>query len=249
MFSHLREASLCEWRGFSITLGYFINRTAGARLPDPLPPPAACVCARVSGCVCVCVREHVETKWQTTTRALGKLGACWTLVNQKPPAAASAGDFPEETLKSCLSAAGYWRQKGRAFPLILSLKWKKKGPFGLTAPFILYYPVWLLTPGELCSQIDALLLWGCSWNIKLYWNIHMWVHLAESNWCATPQTPNGNVAGPRHALADTLSSGQDRHWDAAKASKSDLSGRLPDSGRLMSVSAQRPESIWHCAAN
>lgn len=139
--------------------------------------------------------------------------------------------------------------KGAGFSSYSVSQVKKKGPFGLTAPFILYYPVWLLTPGELCSQIDALLLWGCSWNIKLYWNIHMWVHLAESNWCATPQTPNGNVAGPRHALADTLSSGQDRHWDAAKASKSDLSGRLPDSGRLMSVSAQRPESIWHCAAN
>lgn len=75
MFSHLREAFLCEGRGFSITLGYFINRTAGARLPDLLPPPAVCVC------------EHVDTKWQKT-RALGKLGLWWTLVNQKLPAAA-----------------------------------------------------------------------------------------------------------------------------------------------------------------
>lgn len=127
--------------------------------------------------------------------------------------------------------------KGAGFSSYSVSQVKKKGPFGLTAPFILYYPAWLLTPGELCSQIDALLLWGCSWNIKLYWNIHMWVHLAESNWCATPQTLNGNVAGPRHTLADTLSSGQDHHWDAAKASKLDLSRRLPDSGRLMSVSA------------
>ena len=64
MFSHLREALLCEGRGFSITLGYFINKTAGARLPDLLPPPA------VRECVCVC--EHVETKWQKT-RAQGKV--------------------------------------------------------------------------------------------------------------------------------------------------------------------------------
>lgn len=60
MFSHLREALLCEERGFSITLGYFINKTAGARLPDPHSPPAVSVC------------EHVETKWQTA-RAVGKL--------------------------------------------------------------------------------------------------------------------------------------------------------------------------------
>lgn len=43
VFSHLREAFLCEARGFSITLGYFMNRTAGAALPDPLPLPAVCV--------------------------------------------------------------------------------------------------------------------------------------------------------------------------------------------------------------
>lgn len=187
----------------------------------------------------LCVCEHVETKWQTT-RALGKLGAWWTLVNQKLPAAASVVYFPEKTLKSCLYAAGYWRERAVLF-FFFCLSSEKKRPFRLTAPFILYYPAWLLTPGELCSQIDALLLWGCSWNIKLYWNIHMWVHLAESNWCATPQTLNGNVAGPQHALADTLSSGQDSDWDH-------LSWRLPDSGRLMSVSARWPENIWCCAA-
>ena len=39
----------------------------------------------------------------------------------------------------------------------------------------------------------------------------MWVHLAESNWCATPQRPDGNAARPQHALADTPSSGPG-HW-------------------------------------
>lgn len=54
MSLHLRGAFLCEGRGFSITLGYFINRTAGARFPDLLPPPAVWVCV----CVCTwCVWE------------------------------------------------------------------------------------------------------------------------------------------------------------------------------------------------
>lgn len=235
MFSHLREALLCEGRGFSITLGYFINRTAGARLPDLLPPPAVCVWA--------CGDQMADNQ------SFGKTGS---LVDSSEPKAArcclsrllSRGNFEKLFVCSWILKA-----KGCAFLLFffLSLKWKKR-PFRLTAPFILYYPAWLLTPGELCSQIDALLLWGCSWNIKLYWNIHMWVHLAESNWCATPQTPNGNVAGPQHALADTLSSGQDSDWDLAKATKSDLGWRLPDSGRLMSASARWPENIWCCAA-
>lgn len=109
--------------------------------------------------------------------------------------------------------------EGKGACFFFSVFQVKKRPSRLTAPFILYYPAWLLTLGELCSQIDALLLWGCSWNIKLYWNIHMWVHLAESNWCATPQRPDGNVAGPQHTLADTLSSGRDS--DLAEATESD----------------------------
>lgn len=109
--------------------------------------------------------------------------------------------------------------KGTCFSIFFFLSSEKR-PSRLTAPFILYYPAWLLTPGELCSQIDALLLWGCSWNIKLYWNIHMWVHLAESNWCATPQGPDGNVAGPRHVQADTLSSGRDSDCDLAQGTES-----------------------------
>lgn len=214
----------------------------------PWPAPStSCVCVRVCLGVFVCVWACGD-QMADNNQSSGKTGS---LLDSSEPKAAccclsrrlSRGNFEKLFVCSWILEA-----KGWAFPLILSLKWKKE-PFGLTAPFILYYPAWLLTPGVLCSQIDALLLWGCSWNIKLYWNIHMWVHLAESNWCATPQTPNGNVAGPRHALADTLSSVQYRHWDAAKASKSDLSGRLPDSGRLMSVSAQHLESIWHCAAN
>lgn len=257
MFSHLREASLCEWRGLSITLGYFINRTAGARLPDLLPPPAACklvcVCLCTSACVSGRVYVCVLSVWRPNGRQQPELwenwqpAGLWRTKNRlllPQPAA-----FQRKLWKAVCCAAGYWRQSGRASPLLLSLQRKKKKerrrPSGLTAPFILYYPAWLLTPGELCSQIDALLLWGCSWNIKLYWNIHMWVHLAESNWCATPQTLNGNVAGPRHALADTLSYG---HWDEAKASKSDPSGRPPVSARLMSESAPCPENIWSCAA-
>lgn len=209
MFSHLREALLCEGRGFSITLGYFMNKTAGARLPDLLFPPA----------VCVWVCEHVESKWQTA-RALGKLTKLGKLTSDsglfEPKAACclsrllSRGNF--EKLFVCC-----WilKAKGRAFLFFFCLSSEKR-PSRLTVPFILYYPAWLLTPGELCSQIDALLLWGCSWNIKLYWNIHMWVHLAESNWCATPQRPDGNVAGPQHPLADTRSSGRDTDCDLAE---------------------------------
>lgn len=200
-------------------------------------PACVRVCARE--CVCpavLCVRVRACGD-QMATRALGKPGACWTLPNRAAPAAASAaGGLQGKLWKAVCCAAGYWRRSGRDLALILSLQWKKKkerkterrGPSGLTAPFILYYPAWLLTPGELCSQIDALLLWGCSRNIKLYWNIHMWVHLAESNWCATPQTLNGNVAGPRHELADTLSCGR---WDAAKTSESDPGAGPPVSAR------------------
>lgn len=47
VFSHLREVFQCELRGFSITLGLFINRTAGVQLPDLQPPPAVYVCVSV----------------------------------------------------------------------------------------------------------------------------------------------------------------------------------------------------------
>lgn len=225
MFWHLRGAFLCDGRGFSITLGYFINRTAGAQLPDPLPPPAVCMC------------EHVENQ-MADNQCSGKTRSRWEPNETK----AAACYFPEETLKSLQL------DSGRVCSLFFSQV--KKRPFGLTAPFILYYPAWLLTPEELCSQIDALLLWGSSWNIKLHWNIHMWVHLAESNWCATPQTPNGNVAGPLHVLSDTLSPGPDSDCDLAKATKSDLnSNRLPDTGWLMWVSAWRPGTAGCCGAN
>lgn len=128
-------------------------------------------------------------------------------------------------------AARVQRQRGRAF---FSLKCKKeRRPSRLTAPFILYYPARLLTPRELCSQIDALLLWGCSWNIKLCWNIHMWVHLAESNWCATPWGSNGNVARPQQALADTPSSGPGPWLWFSRAYWVRPSRRRPDSGELM----------------
>lgn len=152
MFSHLREAFLCEGRGFSITLGYFINRTAGARLPDLLPPPAVCVCAS----------EHVELKWQTARarRKLAELGK-------------STGDSGEPNTACCCLCQLLFRgnfcmhldaegKGGCAFLFFSVSQVKKKRPSRLTAPFILYYPAWLLTPGELCSQIDALLLWGCS---------------------------------------------------------------------------------------
>lgn len=171
MSLHLRGAFLCEGRGFSITLGYFINRTAGARFPDLLPPPAVWVCVHMV-CVgeCVYVYEHGETKWQTA-RALGKLTdlakLLVTLVNQKPADCCLSHFF---SWKSCLFPVGYWRQRvcfSWGFFLFVFFSSEKR-PSRLTAPFILYYPAWLLTPGELCSQIDALLLWGCSWNIKLY---------------------------------------------------------------------------------
>lgn len=55
-----------------------------------------------------------------------------------------------------------------------------------TVLFTLHYSARLLTPREPCSQIDALFLWVCYRSIKLYWNIHMWVHLAESNWRSGP---------------------------------------------------------------
>ena len=239
MFSHLREALLCEGRGFSITLGYFINRTAGARLPDLLPSPAACICV----CVWVCVCEHVETKWQTT-RAQGKLTELGksTCDSGEPKAACCClSQLPTRGNFEKLFVCGWiLKAKGCVFSFFLffSVSQVKKRPSRLTAPFILYYPAWLLTPGELCSQIDALLLWGCSWNIKLYWNIHMWVHLAESNWCATPQTPNGNVAGPpaRAGRHPELWPGQ-WLWFSRGGYRVRRSWRLLDSGRLTSVSA------------
>lgn len=207
MFWHLRAALLCEGKGFSITLGYFINRTAGARLPDLLSPPAVCVWA------CGDQMAFSQSSGKTA-RAWQIDWWFWFFLNQRL-LAASVVCGPEA---SCLYAAGYWTQ--RVFYFLSVSQVKKKRPVRLTEPFILYYLAWLLTPGELCSQIDALLLWGCSWNIKLYWNIHMWVHLAESNWCATPQRPDGNVAGPRHPLADTLSSGRDSDCDLAEWTKS-----------------------------
>lgn len=131
-------------------------------------------------------------------------------------------------------------RRGVCFSIFLCLS-SEKGPPRLTVPFILYYPAWLLSPGELCSQIDALLLWGCSWNIKLYWNIHMWVHLAESNWCATPQGPDGNAAGPQHVLADTLSSGPGRDCDFAKGRKSNSSEGFKIKGLIW---FQWPGVLW-----
>lgn len=257
VFSHLSEASLREWRGLSITLGYFINRTAGARLPDLLPPPAAC--ERVCVCVLVRVSSRVYVRvsmWRPNGRQQPELWENWEpaglwrtknrLLLLPQPAAFSRGNF-EKLFVVQLDTGG---KVGGIYLLFCLSSGKKKrkrerrGPCGLTAPFILYYPAWLLTPGELCSQIDALLLWGCSRNIKLYWNIHMWVHLAESNWCATPQTLNGNVAEPRHALADTLSYG---HWDEAKASESDPSGRPPVSVRRMSESPPCLDNIGLCS--
>lgn len=179
MFSHLREAFQCEGRGFSITLGYFLNRTAGARLPDPHPQPA----------VSVCLLEHVETK-QQTARLVGKL-------TELGKSTAGFGESKDAICSISLQLwKAVWVQLDTKCIFFFFPSPLKKRPSGLTEPFILYYSSWLLTPGELCSQIDALLLWGCSCNIKLYWNIHMWVHLAESNWCATPQRPDGNVSGP-----------------------------------------------------
>lgn len=196
---------LTPGRGFSITLGHFINRTAGAQLPTCSPA--------------VCWLVHVETKWQSA-RAAGK--QTWS---EK-----STADLGEAASACCCFSLLHLSRGNIKKLFVSSLMLKVRGlsfsPLSdfffffhsrLTAPFILYYSAWLLTPGELCSQIDALLLWGCSWNIKLYWNIHMWVHLAESNWCVTPQRPDGNVPGPQHAPADTLSSGQDSDCDLAEA--------------------------------
>lgn len=79
------------------------------RLPDLLPPPAACVpaCVRfVRECVCPVVFlracEHVETKWQTTNRSSGKTGSLLDSGEPKKirlllllpqPAAFSRGNF------------------------------------------------------------------------------------------------------------------------------------------------------------
>lgn len=233
--------------------GVFYQQDSRCATPWPAPSTSCvracvrlcehvCVWARVQPCLCAC--EHVETKWQTTNQSSGKTGSLLDSGEPKKKSACcclSRQRFPEETLKSCLLCSRILEAKWAGFtsysasPVEIKKKKERRRPAGLTAPFILYYPAWLLTPGELCSQIDALLLWGCSRNIKLYWNIHMWVHLAESNWCATPQTLNGNVAEPRHALADTLSYGR---WDQAKASQSDPSGRPPvsESARVRKIS-------------
>lgn len=256
VLSHTRvltpERSLAAWMKRSQHhFGVFYQQDSRCTTPWPAPSTScvrACVCLCASACVqpCLCACEHVETKWQTTNQSSGKTGS---LLDSGGPQTAccclSRRRFAEETLKSCLLCSWILEAKWAGFtsysvsPVKKKGKKERRGPSGLTAPFILYYPAWLLTPGELCSQIDALLLWGCSRNIKLYWNIHMWVHLAESNWCATPQTLNGNVAEPRHALADTLSYS---HWDQAKASDSDPSGRPP-----VPESAPCPENIWLCS--
>lgn len=128
MFSHLSEAFLCDCRGFIITLGYFISRTAAAWLPDLLPPAAACMC------------ERVDTNCQETREKRREPSVWWWSEGHRL--------LQSETLKSCLSGPGLWKDK--------------QPPPPLRVPFLLYYPAWLLTPGELCSQIDALLLWGCS---------------------------------------------------------------------------------------
>lgn len=131
MSLHLRGAFLCEGRGFSITLGYFINRTAGARFPDLLPPPAVWVCVHMV-CVgeCMYVYEHGETKWQTA-RALGKLTdlakLLVTLVNQKPADCCLSHFSPEKAVCFQLDTEG----KGSAFLgdfFCLFFSQVKKGP-------------------------------------------------------------------------------------------------------------------------
>lgn len=73
----------------------------------------------------------------------------------------------------------------------------------LTTTLVLHYPAWLLTPRELCSQIDTLFLWAWYGSSKLSWNIHVWVHLAESSWCSVPKrTERGAVqtCSPENSL-------------------------------------------------
>lgn len=182
--------------------GVFYQQDSRCTTPWPAPS-TSCVCQRV--CVCLCVKcvcpavfACVWSMWRPNGRQQPELwenwepAGLWRTTNRlllPQPAAFCRGNF-EKLLVVQLDTGGKVGGLFLFFCLSSEKKRERKkerrGPSGLTAPFILYYPAWLLTPGELCSQIDALLLWGCSRNIKLYWNIHMWVHLAESNWCATP---------------------------------------------------------------
>lgn len=78
-----------------------------------------CASACVRPCFCVC--EHVETNWQATSRALGKLAACWTLVNSEKKKKRNAccclsrRRFPGETLKSCLLCSWLLEAKWAGF--------------------------------------------------------------------------------------------------------------------------------------
>lgn len=121
MFSHLREAFLCEGRGFSITLGYFINRTAGARLPDLLPPPAVCVGP--------CGDQMVDY------RSFGKTGS---LVDSSEPKAAccclsqllSRGNFEKLFVCSWIQ-----EEKGCAFLFFFSVSQVKKKALWIDSAF------------------------------------------------------------------------------------------------------------------
>lgn len=148
----------------------------GQQVQDSL----TCCLHQLCECVCVCTWCVWESVCMFMSMAklngrqpelwenwLTRQNYWWLWWTKNLPTAASVIFSPEKAVCFQLDIEGKGSAFLGAFFLFVFFSSEKR-PSRLTAPFILYYPAWLLTPGELCSQIDALLLWGCSWNIKLY---------------------------------------------------------------------------------